>query len=153
MAAGPWIVFDAFIDEKNSGTHDLSTGNTDVYKVALYVQAYVPNVTTETIYAVTNEVAELNTGYTAAGQVEVVTLDTSVAGEVIINIVSPDWTAGTANLVCATAVIYNSTKSNKLVAHCQLDNTVPGTPADITVTDTNTLTINTAAGIFTEQRQ
>lgn len=149
MATGPWIVFDAFLDEKNLGTHVMGGGTPDIFKIALYAQAYVPDVATETIYSVTNEVAELNTGYTAGGQAEVISLDTTVNGEVTIDIVSPDWLAGTANLVAATALIYNTSKGNKLVAHCQLDNTVPGTPDDVTVTDTNTLTVNTADGIYT----
>ena len=151
MTAGPWIVYDSFLKEKNLGTHVVG-GTPDIFKVALYAQAYVPDVATETIYAVTNEVAELNTGYTAGGQAEVISLDDTVAGEVTIDLVSPDWLAGSANLVAATALLYNTSKSNKVVAHCQLDNTVPGTPADVTVAEGNSLTVNTSDGIYTESR-
>jgi len=155
MAAGPWIVYDSFLKEKNLGTHVMG-GTPDIFKVALAAQAYVPDILLagDALYSdITNEVSQTDTGYTTGGQAEVVSIDDTVAGEMTIDIVSPDWTAGTANLVAATAIIYNTSKSNKLVAYCILDDdTTPGTPTDITVTSTNTLTVNTAAGIYTESR-
>ena len=150
MAAGPWIVFDSFLDEKNAANMDVSTGNAVTYKVALVTQTYVPNLVTHTLFAdLTNEIT--SSGYTAGGQVEVISLDSTVNGEVTIDMVSPDWLAGVGGIVCATAVIYN-VDTGKLVAHCQLDNTVPGTPADVTVAEGNSLTVNTNDGIYTESR-
>lgn len=152
MAAGPWLVFDSFLDEKNKGTHVMG-GTPDIFKVALAAEGYVPNLATNAIFAdVTNEVGETNTGYTAGGQAEVVSLDTAIDGEVTIDIVTPEWIAGIATLVCATAIIYNTSKANKLVGYCQLDNTVPGTPANVTTANGITLQIDTSDGIYNELR-
>ena len=55
------------------------------------------------------------------------------------------WTASGGSIVARFAVIYSST-SGKLVAYCLLDTT----PADITTTTGNTLTITiNASGILT----
>lgn len=102
---------DAFKQEILKGTH--VTG-TDTFKIALFTQAaasYAP--ATATVYSATGEVS--GTGYSAGGATLsncATTLDTTnhVA---IWGCDSPSWAAST--ITADAYVIYNSSKSNKLV--------------------------------------
>ena len=86
--------------------------STDTYKMALYTSAATLDATTTT-YSATNEVANGN-GYTTGGA----TLSGFSAGSTgtqgNLTWTSPTWPAST--ITARGAVIYNTTRSNKVVA-------------------------------------
>jgi hypothetical protein len=99
-----------------------------------------------TTYSTTNELSTAN-GYTQGGA----TLANITLGE-SSNVVTFDadnvvWTASGGSIAARYAVIYNSTDGAKtILAYCLLDTT----PADVTATTGNTLTVTiNAAGILT----
>jgi hypothetical protein len=100
----------SFKSELLTGTHVFGA---DVFKIALYNSTSAMDATT-TAYTVTNEVGASGT-YAAGGQV-LATLALSVSGvQALVDWTSdPSWT--TATITARSALIYNSTKSNKSVA-------------------------------------
>jgi hypothetical protein len=85
-------------------------------------------------------------GYETGGKTVAATWANST-GTVTFDVADPSWTATGGNIVARFAVLYNDSATNKdLIAYCILDST----PADVTCTTGNTLTINiNAAGVFT----
>lgn len=144
MAAGPMTFYDILAESLADGTHDLDL---HTFKVALFTSTYTPNDATDVSYsALTNEVAGVN-GYTTGGYTLTGVTWSQTGGVATFDAADAAWTAAGGSLVARHAVIYNSTAgTNNLMAHFLLDST----PADVTVTDTNTLTIAwNASGIFT----
>ena len=83
----------------------------DVYKIALYTSAAVLDATTAT-YTATGEV--VGTGYTAGGQTLVgYNALTSGTKGILDWTTNPSWPA--ASITARGAMIYNSTKANKVV--------------------------------------
>lgn len=84
----------------------------DVYKIALYAAAATNDKTT-TAYAVTNEVS--GAGYVAGG-IALVGFTVSISADTayITWSTNPSWTG--ASITVASALIYNSTRSNKALA-------------------------------------
>lgn len=85
----------------------------DVYKIALYTDAAATLNKSTTAYTATGEVS--GTGYTAGGMTLSgfsVTLDTDTA--ILDWTTDPVW--ATATITADTALIYNSSRSNKAVA-------------------------------------
>jgi len=128
------------------GTIDLDT---DTFKVALTTSTYTPNASTHTVFAdVTNELSTAN-GYTSGGAtLGSVTWNRS-GGTVTFDAADTTWTASSGSIVARYAVIYKSGTANAIVnpviAYILLDTT----PADVTVTSGNTLTLQwNASGIF-----
>lgn len=121
--------------------------NSDTFKVALTTSSYTPAASTHDEYAdLTNELSTAN-GYTSGGA----TLGTPTwnlsGGTVTWDADNTVWTASGGSIVARYAVIYDDTASGKpLVAYVLLDTT----PANVTATDGNTLTIAwNASGILT----
>lgn len=86
--------------------------STDAYKMALYTSAATLDATTTT-YAATNEVANGN-GYTTGGTA-LSGFSTGTNGtQGNLSWTSPTWPAST--ITARGAVIYNTTRSNKVVA-------------------------------------
>lgn len=146
MAAGAFTFYDIFSESIGDGTIDLDT---DVLKVALHTSAYTPNVATDvTQSALGNEHSATSTGYTTGGAT-LANITWSQTGGVatLDNTVDTVWTAQTNGITARYAVIYSSTAgSNNLIGYFLLD----GTPADVSATDGNTLTIEwNASGILT----
>ena len=126
---------------------DLSTPPT--VKVTLHTSTYSPNAATHTVYAdLTNELATAN-GYTNGGQ--------NLAGHswvqsgvvAIFDANDTVWTASGGSITARYAVLRISGTFDgavdPLIAYILLDTT----PADVTATDTNTLTLQwNASGIF-----
>jgi hypothetical protein len=145
MAADAWVVHDKFKEYMADGTIDLDD---NTFKVALYLST--SNVATTSIDALstaTNEHANGN-GYTTGG-VTVAATWVESAGTVTFDVADAVWTASGGSIVARFAVIYDDTVASPvidpIIAHCLLDNA----PADVTVTDTNQLTIQiNANGIF-----
>ena len=149
MAAGTFVIHDKFKEYMGDGAVDLDA---DTFKMALFQST--SNVATTSINALataTNEVAG-GTGYTAGGVALTSVTWTESGGTVTFDAadMTNAWTASTGSIVARFGVIYDDTVTtpvaDPIVAHFLLDST----PADVTTTDGNTLTINfNALGIFT----
>ena len=111
----------------------------DSWKMALFTSSWSTSTTT---YSATNEVSSTNTGYTTAGAAVALT-QSGTTTETIVMTTAPVWTAGTANLTARFAVIYSTTDGSKtILCYCTLDST----PADVTATNGNALTIGSNGG-------
>lgn len=140
MAAGAWTFPDGARTRMLNGTFDFDT---DTFKIALFLSTSNIGAASTTYAGVTNEHANAN-GYTTGGiSYGALTL----AGTTTITVDDPldaVWTATGGSIVARFAVIYEN--AGDVVCYCLLDST----PADVTATDTNTLTVAlNAAGIFT----
>lgn len=126
---------------------DLSTPPT--YKVTLHTATYTPNATTHAVYAdLTNELATAN-GYTNGGYTLVSPSWTESGTVAIMDANDAVWTASGGSITARYAVLrvtgtFN-TQVDPLIAYILLDTT----PADVTATDGNTLTLQwSGSGIF-----
>jgi hypothetical protein len=128
------------------GTIDVDT---DTFKVALVASTYTPSASAHTVYAdITNELSTAN-GYTNGGATLSSVTFTRSGATSTFDAADTVWTASGGSIVARYAVIYKLGTANSivnpLVAYILLDNT----PADVTTTAGNTLTIQwNAAGIF-----
>jgi hypothetical protein len=149
-AAGKWKMYEAAGEYAADGTHDLD--DTTNWKLALFLSAGNANtlsVGTGVYGDLTSEHANAN-GYTTGGAA--ITGVTWVrSGNVTTfdcdNVV---FTASGGSIVARYAVIYRNATVNSIIkpllAVCVLDTA----PADVTATDTNTLTISmNASGLLT----
>ena len=139
MAAGTWTFTNEGRTKLLDGTFDLDT---DTWKMALFLTASNIGATSTTFAGVTSEHAAGN-GYTAGG--ETITLNLSGTTTVTVDIASdPVWTASGGSIVARFAVIYEV--GGNVLCYALLDDT----PANVTATDGNTLTVAAnASGIFT----
>jgi hypothetical protein len=140
MAAGNWIFTDGARTRMLNGTFDFDT---DTFKVALFLSTSNIGAASTTYAGVTNEHANAN-GYTTGGfSFGALTL----AGTTTVTVDDPAdavWTASGGSIVARFGVLYES--AGDVVCYCLLDST----PADVTATTGNTLTIAlNASGIFT----
>jgi hypothetical protein len=144
MAADALVFYNSFTEALGDNTIDLDN---DTFNVALFTSSYTPNVATQSQYsALTNEVANGN-GYTTGGAALTTVTWSQTGGTATFDAADTEWTASGGPITARYAVVYSVTATgNDLVGYVLLDNT----PADVTVTDTNTLTIQWHAnGIFT----
>lgn len=140
MAAGNWTFTNASRTALVDGTFDL---NSDTWKMALALSTSNIGAASTTFAGVTNEVGTTNTGYTAGGAAITLTLSGTTTVTVAIQ-TAPVWTAGTANLTARFAIIYEV--GGNVLCYALLD----GTPADVTATNGNTLTVGSDGGtVFT----
>ena len=139
MAAGAWTFPSAARTSLLNGDFDIDS---DTWKMALFQSTSNIGAGSVNYADVTNEVANGN-GYTTGG--ESITLTLSGTTTVTVDIsTDPVWTASGGSIVARFAVIYEV--SGKVLCYCLLDDT----PADVTATDTNTLTVAAnASGVFT----
>lgn len=138
MAAGNWLFTDASGKGLADGTFDLDT---DTFKMALVLSTSNISSSSTTWAGVTNEHANAN-GYTTGGQ----TITPTWTGTTTVTFDCDDqvWTASGGSIVARWAVIYEV--SGNVLCYCLLDST----PADVTATDGNTLTVAiNASGVFT----
>ena len=141
MSAGPWIFFDAFREYMADGTIDLDT---DTFNITLHASTQALTAAGQSVYA--NLTAELSTanGYTSGGQALSSITWTRSGGTVTFDSADAVWTASGGSIVARYAVIRKVGTANSitdpLVVFCLLDST----PADVTVTDGNSLTIQIA---------
>jgi len=140
MAAGAWTFTNGGRTRLLNGTFDIDS---DSYKMALFTSSSNIGSGTTTYAGVTNEVGTTNTGYTTGGIAVTLTLSGTTTVTVAIS-TAPVWTAGSANLTARFAAIYEV--SGDVLVYCLLDST----PADVTTTSGNTLTVGTNGGtVFT----
>lgn len=141
MAADAWVIHDRFKEYKGDNTIDMDG---DTFEVRLYTSA--SNIATTSVGDATTATNEVSgNGY--AADVLVSTWNRS-AGTVTFDSDDATFTASGGSITARyAAIIDTTTVPDEVVAHSLLDNT----PADVTVTDGNTLTVQmNASGIFTE---
>ena len=140
MAAGNWTFTDGARTRMLNGTFDFDT---NTFKVALFLSTSNIGAASTTYAGVTNEHANAN-GYTTGG----ISLGPlTLAGTTTVTVDDPSdmvWTATGGSIIARFGVLYED--AGDVVAYFLLDST----PADVTATDGNTLTIAlNASGIFT----
>lgn len=139
MAADAWLFTDVGRTRLLNGTFDIDS---DTYKLALFLSTSDIGSASTTFAGVSNEHAAAN-GYTAGGNAITLTLSGTTTVKVDIS-TDPVFTASSGNIVCRFGVIYEV--GGDVLCYSLLDNT----PADVTATDGNTLTIAAnASGVFT----
>jgi len=139
MAAGAWTFTNGGRTCLIDGTFQIGT---DTFKEALFLSTSNIGAASTTYAGLTNEHANAN-GYSTGG----ISITLTLAGTTTVTVdisTDPVWTASGGSIVARFAVIYEV--SGKVLCYCLLDST----PADVTATDTNTLTVQTnASGVFT----
>lgn len=150
MAAGKWKVYDLAKKRLADGTFDLDAASS--WKMALLTSTSNANtlsVGTGVYGDLTNEVASAN-GYTTGGVALTNPTWTNSSGTITFDIDDAFWDASGGSITARFAVIYWNATANTIVKPllcvCLLDTT----PADVTVTTGNRLTITiNASGVFT----
>lgn len=138
-AAGAWTFTNEGRTKLLDGTFDIDS---DTWKMALFLSTSNIGPTSTTYAGLTNEHANAN-GYTTGGIAITLTLSGTTTVKVDID-TDPVWTASGGSIVARYAVIYEV--GGNVLCYCLLDDT----PADVTVTDGNTLTVAAhASGVFT----
>lgn len=138
MAAGTWVFTNVGRTKLLDGTFDLDT---DTFKMALFLSTSNLGVASTDFASVTNEHAAQN-GYVAGG--ESITLSLSGTTTVTVDSTDAVWNASGGSITARFACIYEV--GGDVLCYCLLDDT----PADVTATDGNTLTVEIhASGIFT----
>lgn len=138
MAAGAWTFTNGGRTKLLDGTFDIDS---DSYKMALFLSTSDLGAASTT-YPATNEHAQAN-GYTTGGIAVTLTLSGTTTVKVDID-TDPVWTASGGSIVARFACIYEV--GGNVLCYCLLDST----PADVTVTTGNTLTVAAhASGVFT----
>lgn len=140
MAAGAWTFTNAGRTSLLNGDFDLDT---NTFLMALFLSTSNIGAASTTYAGLTNEHANAN-GYTTGGiSMGALTL----AGTTTVTVDDPTdyvWTASGGSITARYAVIYKS--AGNVLCYCLLDST----PADVTATTGNTLTVALhASGIFT----
>lgn len=139
MAAGAWTFPNTARTDLLNGTFDIDT---DSWKCALFLSTSNIGSGSTTYAGLTNEHANAN-GYTTGGIAITLTLSGTTTVTVDIS-TDPVWTASGGSIVARFAVIYEV--AGRVLCYCLLDST----PADVTVTTGNTLTVATnVSGVLT----
>lgn len=139
MAAGAWTFTNTSRTKLLNGQFDIDT---DSWKCGLFLSTSNIGAASTTFAGVTNEHAAAN-GYTAGGIAVALTLAGTTTVTVDIT-TDPVWTASGGSIVARFAVIYEV--AGDVLCYALLDST----PADVTATTGNTLTVAAnAAGVFT----
>jgi hypothetical protein len=151
MAASAWRVYDLFKQDLGLEGHNLNASDV----VICVLCASTSNAATLTVagapngvYAsLTNELAT-QFGYTQKAETVAATWADNASGNTTkFDTVDPAWTASGGTITAYYAVLLNDTHtSDGLICYCLLD----ATPADVSVTTGNTLTIQqNASGVLT----
>lgn len=139
MAAGAWTFTDAGRTDLLNGTFDLDS---DTFLMALFLSTSNIGASSTTYAGLTNEHSNAN-GYTTGG-ISMGSL--TLSGTTTVTVDDPAdvvWTASGGSITARYAVIYES--GGRVLCYCLLDST----PADVTATNGNTLTVALhASGIF-----
>jgi hypothetical protein len=150
MAAGKFKVYEVVKKYLADGTHDLD--DTTNWKMALFLSTSNCNtlsVGTGVYGDLTNEHANAN-GYTTGGVALTGITWTNSGGTITFDCNDPVWTASGGSIVARFAVIYRNATVNTIVKPLLCVCLMDTTPADITASSGNTLTIQiNASGVFT----
>ncbi len=138
MAAGAWTFTNGGRTSLLDGTFDLDT---DTFKMALFLSTSNLGAASTTYAAVTNEHANAN-GYLTGGNATALSLSGTTT--VTVDCTDESWTASGGSIIARFACIYEV--AGNVLCYCLLDST----PADVTVTTGNVLTVQIhASGVFT----
>lgn len=138
-AAGTWLFTNGGRTSLLDGTFDIDS---DTWKMGLFLSTSNIGAGSTTYAGLTNEHANAN-GYTTGGITVALTLagTTTVTTDITTD---PVWTASGGSITARFAVIYEV--GGNVLCYCLLDST----PADVTATSGNTLTVAAhASGVFT----
>src|SRR5262252_7855951 len=139
MAAGNWVIYDEFKLGLGTKVFNLAA---DSIKMALFQSTSncgAQSLVNAKYATLTNQVAN-GVGYTTGG-VACAPTYTNSAGTETFDIADASWTAAGGSIVSRFAVLYDDSAAAKdLIAFCLLDST----PADVTITDGNTLVVQIA---------
>jgi hypothetical protein len=139
MAAGNWTMTNGGRTKLLDGTFDVDS---DSWKMALLLSTSNIGAASTTYAALTNEVANAN-GYTTGGTALALTLSGTTTVTVAMT-TAPVWTASGGSITARYAVIYEV--GGNVLCYALLD----ATPADVTATDGNPLTVGSNGGtVFT----
>ena len=139
MAAGAWTFTNAGRTSLLNGDFDLDTNS---FKCALFLSTSNIGSGSTTYAGLTNEHANAN-GYTTGGIAVTLALSGTTTVKVDIG-TDPVWTASGGSITARFAVIYEV--AGNVLCYCLLDST----PADVTATTGNTLTVAAHTdGVFT----
>lgn len=140
MAASAWTITNHAKLNTINGDWDL---NADTFICALVTSSATLSATTEAWSSISaNEVS--GSGYSSVN-LGALTVTESTGTVTVDDPTDPAYTASGGSIVARWAVIYQSGGTGDVLCYCLLDNT----PADVTVTDGNTLTITlNASGII-----
>lgn len=144
MAAGKWKMYEPAKLALANGLIDFDGHS---FKINLYLSTSNANTLThDQLSDLTNQVAT-NFGYTQNTKAVTITTANSSGTITIDETTNPVWTASGGAITARFAVIYDDTHADDIpVFVCLLDTT----PADVTATDGNTLTITmNASGVLT----
>ena len=139
MAAGAWQWTDSSRAKFFNGQFDVDT---DALKCALFLSTSNIGAASTTYAGVTNEHANAN-GYTTGG----IACTGAVTGTTTVTLDSttnPVWTASGGSITARFAVLYEV--GGDVICYCLLDST----PADVTATSGNTLTLTFHANGFAQ---
>lgn len=139
MAAGPWTFPDSARADLLNGAFDIDS---DAWKCALFLSTSNIGAASTTYAGLTNEHANAN-GYTTGGIAVTLSLSGTTSVKVDIG-TDPVWTATGGSIAARYAVIYEV--GGRVLCYSLLDTT----PADVTATTGNTLTVAAHAtnGVF-----
>lgn len=139
--------YQSFREYVADGTIDLDT---DTFKVTLHSSSYTPNAGTHTVYAdLTNELSTAS-GYTNGGDALGSVQWTRSGGTVTFDAADTIWTASGGSITARYAVIRKDGTANAIVSPLICYILLDTTPADVTATAGNTLTLQwNGSGIFT----
>lgn len=139
MAAGAWTKFNKGIYYGMIGTVDFDAAGAGVFKCALLLSTYTPDLTDDTWADLSaHEHANAN-GYTTGGAALTGVTFTNTSGTDKWDANDISWTAAGGPITARYAVIYH-VASGKLIRYCALDT------VDKTATDGNDFVIQLAAG-------
>lgn len=142
MPTGTFTLYNGIAEYLGDGTVDLDN---DTFNISLHTSAYAPDGDHDSFADATNELPTAN-GYTAGGEILAAVTWSEAGGVATFDSDDVVWTAAGGSITARYAVI-RSVTANKLLGYYLLDDT----PADLTATDTNTLTVgpSAASGWFT----
>ncbi|MCA9313794.1 hypothetical protein KDA08_05800 [Candidatus Saccharibacteria bacterium] len=143
MTADAISFFNSFAEAIADGSHDLDN---DTFKLQLHTSSYTFDATDAVKADLSNEVANGN-GYTTGGATLSSVTWAQTSGDAVFDAADVSWTASGGSIVARSAILLNDTHaSDALIGYILLDNS----PANVTVTDGNTLTIawHASNGIF-----
>lgn len=138
--------YNSFKEYAADGTFDL---NTDTFKVMLVASSYTFSAA-HTVIADCSASEISNAGYTAGGATLASVTFSQTSGTATFDAADSTWTASGASLIARRAIIYKSGTANARVSPIIAAILLDTTPADVTVTAGNTLTLQyNGSGIFT----
>jgi hypothetical protein len=151
MAAGKWKLYDKAKLRLADGTFDMDNASLGL-TMALFLSTSncnTLNVGTGVYGDLSNEHANGN-GYTTGGIALTGEVWTESSGTITFDCNDVVWTASGGSIVARFAVIYCNATVNTIVKPLLCVSLLDTTPANVTATDGNTLTIViNASGVFT----